>query len=198
MAEQNDHAVLRTTDSDHLKTRELPAAPDPPDSGFRALVEENTEPLARTARRLLRNPSDAADLVQDTVEKALRCWRQFRPGSRMRAWLLTIMTNLFVDRCRRGNREVPLDGDLEQPPPEPEETPVWLQLSQEQVRRAVESLDPAMREVYRLRAVERLSYQTMSRRLGIPVATVGTRLNRARQKLRALLERELGKREEEP
>jgi RNA polymerase sigma-70 factor (ECF subfamily) len=196
MAEPNEHAIVHTADSQHLSTRQLPAAPDPPGSEFVDLVAAQSEPLERTAHRLVRNPSDAADLVQDTVEKALRCWRQFRPGSRMRAWLLTIMTNLFLDRCRRGTREVALDGDLEEPGPEPPE-PRWLRLTAEQVRRAVQSLDPMMREIYQLRTVHQLSYQSMADRLGIPLATVGTRLNRARAKLRALLERELGPREDE-
>jgi RNA polymerase sigma-70 factor, ECF subfamily len=191
MANQSDHAVLQASDDGPLSTRSLPQAHDPPDADFVALVAEQTEPLERTARRLIRNPSDAADLVQDTVEKALRCWRRFRPGSRIRAWLLTIMTNLFLDRCRRRNREVALEIDPEQPSLELDEPPSWSRLSEEQVRRAVAALEPAMREVYQLRVVQQLAYQAMSERLGIPVATVGTRLNRARLKLRALLEREL-------
>ncbi len=211
MANLIDTAVLRPFPDGRLNHPQRAAEVDPrapagalPDAGFVEQVTQQTELLQKNALRLTRHRADAADLVQDTVEKALRNWRRFTQGSRMRAWLLTIMTNLFVDRCRRRTREGELragqggqggqDGQagIDPPAPEPEELPAWARLSDEQVRRALAALDPSMREVYQLRAVQQLSYRSMSARLGIPVATVGTRLNRARLKLRGLLEAEVG------
>jgi RNA polymerase sigma-70 factor (ECF subfamily) len=151
--------------------------------------------LGRYARRLTRSSADAADLTQDTLERALRGVQGFRPGSNLRAWLLTIMSRLFVDRCRKGKRETnrdPLDPDcLAAPASGDEAAPRWARLGEREVRVALSQLDSSFREPYELFAVEHLSYQAVAQRLRIPVGTVGTRLNRARLKLRALLEREL-------
>src|SRR5689334_17776613 len=61
--------------------------------------------LYARAIRLLRSPSDAWDLVQDTFEHALRGYSRFQPGTNLRVWLMTIMHHLFIDRCRRSARE---------------------------------------------------------------------------------------------
>jgi RNA polymerase sigma-70 factor, ECF subfamily len=191
MSNQLDGAALRAP----------PQEAEGPDPAFVALVTAQTELLERNAFRLTRHRADAADLAQDTIEKALRSWRRFTPGSHVRAWLFTIMSHLFIDRCRRRGREVELPGGTEPAvlPPIEEQmaTPVWLRLTDEHLRRALVELDPSMREIYQLRAVQQLSYKSMAQRLGIPVATVGTRLNRARSKLRSLLESEMARSEKE-
>jgi RNA polymerase sigma-70 factor (ECF subfamily) len=187
MSNQLDSAALRALPQE---------GPEGPDPAFVALVTQQRELLERNALRLTRHRADAADLVQDTIEKALRSWRRFIRGSHIRAWLLTIMSHLFIDRCRRRGREIELEGGTEptaMPLDEEVATPLWLQLTDEQLRRALVALDPSLRDVYQLRAVQRLSYRSMAERLGIPVATVGTRLNRARLKLRALLESEVAR-----
>src|SRR6186713_1276722 len=61
--------------------------------------------LLGVASRLTRNPADAQDLVQDTFVKAMRARQQFEPGTNMRAWLLRILTNTFINRYRRGGLE---------------------------------------------------------------------------------------------
>ncbi len=158
---------------------------------FEAFAAEHTPQLRAIAMRLCGNAADAADLVQDAFERAFRNYDKLEPGTNPRAWVVTIMHNLFIDRCRRGRRE-PLRVDVDDVPlaaPEPtsEAEPAWAKLTAEDLRRALERLDPDFRDVYRLHALENRSYKEIALQLGIPAATVGTRLLRARDKLRRLL-----------
>src|SRR5436305_4303796 len=94
------------------------------------------------ATRLTRREADAADLVQDTFERAYSALDSFRPGTNERCWLSTIMTRLFIDRWRRRRRrpaEISLhDLDLPAPPPEPE--PEWQSVTAEDLRGALATL----------------------------------------------------------
>jgi RNA polymerase sigma-70 factor, ECF subfamily len=150
-----------------------------------------TEPvLARIAARLCGNPADARDLVQDTFERAMR---QGIPTDvrNPRTWLATVMHNLFIDRCRSAKRR-PHPESLEDDPGiaqiEPEgPEPAWSQITIDDIRSALEELDATYREVYVLHAFERWSYERIAEHLSIQRITVGTRLNRARKRLREVL-----------
>ena len=61
--------------------------------------------LLSVAMRFTRNSTDAEDLVQDTLVKAMRARHQFHAGTNMRAWLIKILTNTFINRFRRGGLE---------------------------------------------------------------------------------------------
>src|SRR5947208_16988592 len=65
---------------------------------------ELADQVYRVARRLVRSREEAEDLVQDTYARAFRSWRQYTPGTNLRAWLLRILTNLNIDRGRREQR----------------------------------------------------------------------------------------------
>src|SRR5260221_14788240 len=65
---------------------------------------ELSDQVYRVARRLVGTREEAEDLVQQAYERAFRSWRQFTPGTNMRAWLLRILTNLNIDRGRRQQR----------------------------------------------------------------------------------------------
>src|SRR5215471_1565579 len=65
---------------------------------------ELSDQVYRVARRLAGSREEAEDLVQQTYERAFRSWRQFTPGTNLRAWLLRILTNLNIDRGRRNQR----------------------------------------------------------------------------------------------
>jgi RNA polymerase sigma-70 factor, ECF subfamily len=145
------------------------------------------------ARKLCQDPVDASDLVQDTLERALRNADRFEPGN-PRAWLITIMRNLFLNRCRsqqRGPRFEPIDDSLHAEQPAPEPAPTWANISTDQLQAAIARLDVRFRRVYELHTFEHASYDQISQTLNIPKNTVGTRLNRARQKLRELLSAQL-------
>jgi RNA polymerase sigma-70 factor (ECF subfamily) len=153
--------------------------------------------LLRHAQRLMPNPSDAKDLVQDTFERAIRGLPSFARGSNMRAWLYTIMVRRSVDHYRRerirGSERVELEA-LAGPEP-PEEHP-WSRITEEQFQAAVLRLKPCFREVFELHDVHQVPYQEIAERLDIPLGTVGTRLRRAREKLRDMLSRELQARDD--
>jgi RNA polymerase sigma-70 factor (ECF subfamily) len=65
---------------------------------------ELSDQVYRVARRLVPSREEAEDLVQDTYARAFRSWRQYQPGTNLRAWLLRILTNLNIDRGRRTQR----------------------------------------------------------------------------------------------
>src|SRR5882757_7371132 len=65
---------------------------------------ELSDQVYRVARRFVGSREEAEDLVQQTYERAFRSWRQFTPGTNLRAWLLRILTNLNIDRGRRVQR----------------------------------------------------------------------------------------------
>jgi RNA polymerase sigma-70 factor, ECF subfamily len=145
--------------------------------------------LYARAMRLVRGRSDALDLVQDTYERALRGKASFQPGTNLRHWLMTIMYNLFLDRCRRQGREpraLCLD-EHEIASPEPYTPEPWESITQEQISAALAGLEHPFREVYELRLIDNCSYDEIADRLTIPRSTVGTRLMRARHKLRQTL-----------
>lgn len=147
--------------------------------------------LLALALKLCADAQDARDLVQDTLERALRSADPPPTDGRTRVWLNTILQNLFIDRCRRlrtSSPHEPLDEQVAQSlaaPHEPE--PDWASITREQVEAALGRLNEDFRRVYQLHSLEGRSYEEISRELKIPRATVGTRLLRARQRLRQLL-----------
>jgi RNA polymerase sigma-70 factor, ECF subfamily len=152
-------------------------------------VVEFESALYARALRLVRSRQDAWDLVQDTFEHALRGYARFQDGTNLRVWLMTIMHHLFIDRCRRRARE-PNAAQIEEdeiPSPEPVASEPWESITDEQIAAALAHLESPFREVYELRLFKRCSYDEIAERLTIPRSTVGTRLMRARQKLKKTL-----------
>ena len=160
-------------------------------ASFADLAREHEPALRAFAMRLCRVDADARDLVQDTLERAMKSFASFAPSTNARAWLFKILHHAFIDRCRRRATEPcgPSIDDVQVAAAPPSEPPEWTRVTAEQLAAAVDALDHDFRVVYRMHAVEGLAYQEISSRLGIPTNTVGTRLARARQKLRAALER---------
>jgi RNA polymerase sigma-70 factor (ECF subfamily) len=174
-----------------VEPRSLPA-PTLDSRWYEAFVREHESVLHGTALRLCGNASDARDLVQDTLERGLRSLARYKPGTDGRAWLLTILHHLFIDRCRSRIRERRADVSAEEveervAAPEAEALPTWAAISPEQLREALEKIPEEFRLVYQLHALEGRSYIEIAERLGIPKATVGTRLIRARRRLKELL-----------
>jgi RNA polymerase sigma-70 factor (ECF subfamily) len=158
---------------------------------FDRFFAEHEAHLRLVATRLCGNGADAADLVQDAFERALRNYDKLAPGTNPRAWVVTILHNLFIDRCRKHQRQGPTvqvdDMPLAAASDVPEPEPLWARLGPDDLERALAQLDPDFRAIYRMHALENRSYKEISATLGIPTATVGTRLLRARDKLKKLL-----------
>ena len=156
--------------------------------------------LRRFARRICENRGDVHDLLQDTFERA--CRHGVPQGIHCtRAWLTKIMHRLFLDRCRAASRhprpQVLEDGlgvaSFEQGIPEPP----WSRITIEDIREALDQIEQVYRDVYVLHAFDRLSYEDIARKLSIERITVGTRLSRARKRLREVLVKRFGL-EDEP
>jgi RNA polymerase sigma-70 factor (ECF subfamily) len=114
-------------------------------------------------------------------------------GANPRGWMVTILHNLHIDRCRRRARmkpHVPHD-EVPLPAPEVAEAPAWSAMGADDVRRAAARLPDELRTTYTMFALEGRSYQEVAEALGIPKATVGTRVSRARARLKELLTMEL-------
>jgi RNA polymerase sigma-70 factor (ECF subfamily) len=176
-----------------------PFDPGAGDRRFAELLRAMAD-LQPMARRWTLDQAMADDLLQDTAERALRHAGRFVPGSNATAWVRTIMYRLAIDETRRRRRDRslvarygPIRPDSWEPAvtgeeatPEEEASPDPVTLAE--VWRAADRLDARLRTVFRLWAVDRLSYRQIALRLQVPLATVGTRLLRARRRLQEILQ----------
>ena len=145
--------------------------------------------LRRYARALTGDAWAADDLVQDTLERACSKWRLWLAGSDLRAWLFTIMHNLFVSqvrhRVRQGDLASPVDlAGLTQEPA----APAACVDSAIDLQRCLLRLPEEQRVVLLLVTLEDLSYAEVARITGVPTGTVMSRLSRARSRLQELME----------
>lgn len=150
--------------------------------------------------RMTRSTTEAEDLVQDTIVKAMRARDQFEPGSNLKAWLLRILTNTFINRYRRGGLERELidgpDADsltegwvgattlrgMRDP-----ESVVLAPLVEAEVGRALDELPAEFRIAVVLSDIEELSYKEIADAMGCPIGTVMSRLYRGRKMLQGKL-----------
>lgn len=145
--------------------------------------------LRRYARALRRDMTAADDLVQDCLERALSRIHLFRPGSNLRTWLFTILHNLNANDMRRLSRRpdgAELSEAVETRHPGHDDPSGGLAIRD--LSRALDQLADEQREVLILVGLEEMSYKETSEVLGIPVGTVMSRLSRARERLRRLME----------
>jgi RNA polymerase sigma-70 factor (ECF subfamily) len=175
------------------------------DDAYEELVRAYAGRLLAVARRYLPVEEDARDAVQDAFLSAFRAVDRFEGNARLSTWLHRIVVNasLMKLRTRRRKPETPIDellpgfledGHLEQPASE------WRELSDEALARkqtrtliqaAVDQLPESYRNVLQLRDIEGFDTEETARAMGISANAVKTRLHRARQALRGLLEPEL-------
>jgi RNA polymerase sigma-70 factor (ECF subfamily) len=156
--------------------------------------------LLAVGTRLTRNGAEAEDLVQDALLKALRARDQFTSGSNMRAWLLRILTNTFINRYRRGGLERTL---MEGPDADPladgwvgassmeamrdPESQALRSLLEKEIAAALDELPEEFRLAVVLSDVEELSYKEIAEIMGCPIGTVMSRLHRGRRLLKRRL-----------
>ena len=168
------------------------------DNQRRAFEEEaipHLDTVYRVALRLSGDPSQADDLTQETMLKAFRSWHQYRPGTNVRAWLLTILRHTFINQYRRNKTAGPtvdvneIEGytvfqSVQDTDPEGR---FFDQIVDEEVLRAIDELPDDFRETLTLSDVEGLSYAEIAEITDVPVGTVKSRLFRARQALQKRL-----------
>lgn len=153
-----------------------------------AELELQIPQLRRYARALTGDAWAADDLVQDTLERACDRWALWKAGTDLRAWLFTLMHNLFIDGARRAVRQhashrVDIDDVAQELVAPPSAADQVLDL-----QRCLLRLPDEQREVLLLVGVQDLSYEQVARITGTPVGTVMSRLSRARARLRDLME----------
>jgi RNA polymerase sigma-70 factor, ECF subfamily len=181
---------------------ELPGPRRPIGAAERAAFETAALPYQRellgAALRLTRSRSDAEDLVQETLLRALAAWPSFIPGSNCRAWLHRILTNSFISgyrRRRRHNRFASETGEdatralygasLERAA-DPKAL-VGAHALGDEVVAALAELADDYRTVVELADLQGIRYREIADRLGVPIGTVMSRLFRARRQLEARL-----------
>jgi RNA polymerase sigma-70 factor (ECF subfamily) len=146
-------------------------------------LERHEPALRAAARAICRNSAECEDLVQDTFERALRYLRDgHEPVRHLRAWLVAILRNAFIDRMR-ADRDMSPEID-EVPAPEPDAQPPWAAVTLADVRAACAEIDANLSAVFELHYLQGQSYREISVRLSVPENTVASRLFRARKALR--------------
>jgi RNA polymerase sigma-70 factor (ECF subfamily) len=152
--------------------------------------------LRRYARVLTGEATRADDLVQETLARAWEKRRLWAAGTDLRAWLFTIMHNVFVNQratARRDSQSVSLDDDDNGVARELSVRPnQQLRVEIIEIARELARLPSEQREVLVLAAVEELRYEEIATVLSIPIGTVMSRLSRAREKLRRAMDHEPG------
>ena len=152
-----------------------------------ALIEPQIPALRRYAYALLREREAADDLVQDTLERAIKSWPQRHCDGDLRAWLFAIERNLFLAGLRRRRWPTVLEPDalaqIADNAPGPE-----AGLGAQDIMAGLDTLPEEQRSVLLLVAVENLSYAEAASVLEVPIGTVMSRLSRARQRMRMYLE----------
>jgi RNA polymerase sigma-70 factor, ECF subfamily len=166
-------------------------------SEFEAEALIHLDSLYAHALRLTRSPSDAEDLVQDTFVRALRFYERFERGTNLKAWLLRIQFNSFVNKYRRNVKEVSAGEAMSHEPAtestlgrgplqallDPHGAAIAPLLAQE-IQAALAKLPEDHQTVVLLADVEELSYKEIAEVIGCPIGTVMSRLHRARAALR--------------
>ena len=148
------------------------------------LVKLQPELFGR-ALRLTRSRELAEDLVQDTVERAIRFRDQYKPDTNLRAWVHQIMFSQFVSRCRRNRLERNAMATLTNDPCSwtvPDHAPEMADLSPP-VKRALAELPATFRKAVVLVDIEEMSYKAAAKKLRVPLGTVMSRLHRGRRAL---------------
>jgi RNA polymerase sigma-70 factor (ECF subfamily) len=167
---------------------------------FEAAALNHLDALFGAALRLTRNESEAQDLVQDALVRAYRFQHHFEPGTNLKAWLLRILTNTFINHYRRSARErrvldqeegAPIgDGVMSRAAMRSltDSTSVAQEgLLRAEILAAIDSLPEDYRMMIVLADVEELAYKEIADTLSVPIGTVMSRLHRARKMLQKSL-----------
>lgn len=173
------------------------------EAAVREIMQANNRRLYRLARGILRNDSEAEDVVQDTYVRAFTHLEQFRGDSSLSTWLSRIAMNEALGRLRRQRPAVEWSA-LERAAPEAQIIPFPLASSddpeksmaqreiQHVVEHAIDELPEPFRLVFITRVIEGMNVEETAEILGLKPETVKTRLHRARNLLRDNVERKIG------
>jgi len=162
-----------------------------PVTDFRTELVSHLPHLRAVARALTGHRDRADDLVNDTVLKALSAEAQFQPGTYLKAWLMTILRNHYINGLRRTRIEVETIGEIPEAalPSAPNQEHV---VEVNEVANALQCMSVEHREILVLVSAAGLSYEEASEVCGCAVGTIKSRLNRARNELKRVLAKSRG------
>lgn len=167
---------------------------DPQRDRFERMAEEVFPSVYGTALRLTRDREDASDLSQEAIIRAYEAFDRF-DGRNFKAWILRILTNLYINRYRQRQREAPtgsLDEEGAYEPVAPEGSiPDRMALDEmvgAEVEEALSKVPADFRTAVILSDIEGMSYEEIAQATEIPIGTVRSRLARGRAILRRELE----------
>jgi RNA polymerase sigma-70 factor (ECF subfamily) len=166
---------------------------------FRTIIKTHNQRLYRIARGVVRNDSEAEDIVQEAYVRAFAHLDAFRGDSSLATWLSRIVINEALGRLRKRRRTVAMPANPQaeiiqfplNPSDDPERTMAQRQILQ-LVERATDNLPDIYRTVFVARVIEGLSIDDTAELLGVRPETVKTRLHRARVLVRTALDDQIG------
>ena len=185
---------MNSTDDNPTDQQLIAETLDGQTAAFGRLVHKYQDRLFNSMVHMLRNPSDAEDVVQDAFLLALRKLDTFKGNSQFYTWLFRIARNTAISKLRRKKPTVSLEStDSEQRLDFPDDSPapsaeMERRERQTELMRAMDKLSGEHREILVLREMEELDYESISEITELPVGTVRSRLHRARSQLRELLQ----------
>lgn len=155
---------------------------------FNSILISYVPVLRRYARALVHNKTDADDLVQDCLVRALSKMHLFQPGTNLKAWLLSIVHNIFLDGTRKAKRTRDFvtavtsmeHGNVTRPNQ-------FHRIELMDISTALAALPAAQRSTLLLIALQGLSYEETAKITGVPVGTVRSRLSRGRSSLTLMM-----------
>lgn len=166
--------------------RPEPAVPEAADTALRTQVLELLPALRAFARSLTRNRTEADDLVQETLLKALANIHRFDPGTNLRAWLFTILRNTYYTDMRKRRRENEGLAALSHQETNVGPSQEWA-MTLKSLQDALTHLPDDQREALVLVGAAGLSYEEAAEVCGCALGTIKSRVNRARAKLLVLM-----------
>ena len=166
-----------------------------PDNGrewhvFEAEVMPHVDRLFRHAMWLERDRSNAEDVVQETLVQSMQSFHRFVPGTNCRAWLLSILHHVHLNRRRKLGR-LTIDSALEERMAHtvPFVSSIPDHLTDEDMLEELRSLPDHHQQVILLCDIDEMTYKEAAAALGVPVGTIMSRLHRGRELLRVQLMR---------
>lgn len=170
---------------------------------FEELVDMYKDRIYHLAYRMLNFSTEAEDVVQDTFLRVYMNMDRYDENQKFSTWIYRIATNLCIDRLRKRKPNYSLDAEMPDGEgadwysllPSDQDTPeeeFVLSETQEQIRKAIQTLPEKYKSVVVLRYLHDMSLQEIGDVLGMPVTTIKTRVHRGREYLRKKLEPDFG------